>query len=181
MDCYLKTGDLVLFSGNYCTSKVIKCLSKSKWSHVGLVWENPYGLNGKYLLSSDITDVENGVQLIKLDTMFENYKGEVWYRSINTYDSKRFYLLNPIYKETFGVDYNFFPPDVVRLIYKKYFGCRRKSTKWFVCSTYISYVLTRLGFLEYKTDWTLVHPKDFINNDNLKFVNCTYGELYQIK
>lgn len=181
----LKTGDIVLFNGSYLSSFVVKVASRSKWSHVGMVWENPPGYKeGRYLLSSDITMAENGVQILPLEEMIRDYRGEVWIKNLyivkgNRYDI--FASLNFLFKQTRGVDYNFFPPDIIRLINKSGCSWRRKATNWFVCSTYVAYLYTKLGVICRDNDWSVVHPKDFVEAKSLPWVNCYFSALRRIK
>lgn len=78
----LETGDLVLFSGNNPISSLIKLMTRSKWSHVGMV----YKLLGDVFIwestsMSNVPDNEgnyiNGVQLTLLSNRIQKYDGNV--------------------------------------------------------------------------------------------------------
>lgn len=86
----LKTGDLVFFSGEGFVSNLIKIVTRSQWSHVGMVvrldeldsvllWEsttlsNAEDIDGTY---------KHGVQLVSLSDRINLYRGEVAYRLID--------------------------------------------------------------------------------------------------
>ena len=75
----LKTGDLVMFQGQAWTSYVVRILTFSKWSHCGMIWRDPPGEKpGVYLLHSDGTLKEFGVQLVPFQQYVDEYSGKVF-------------------------------------------------------------------------------------------------------
>ncbi|MEC8325898.1 MAG: YiiX/YebB-like N1pC/P60 family cysteine hydrolase [Pseudomonadota bacterium] len=86
----LKTGDILLFSGNGFFSKVIKFATRSKWSHVGMVYKNrESGILFVYESTSisNVTNVDsgeplNGVQLTPLSKRLRLYNGVVAVRKL---------------------------------------------------------------------------------------------------
>ena len=88
---YLKTGDIVLFSGTNLASSVIKLFTSSPWSHVGLivrrdgepeplVWESlPSGL----CKDVDSDSFRTGVQLVRLSERLAHFTGPVAVRRLN--------------------------------------------------------------------------------------------------
>jgi hypothetical protein len=69
---HLKTGDLVFCSGNYFFSKIIQRLTKSSFSHVGVIYIDD-NLGRVLLLESEALI---GVRLIPLSKYIEDYKGK---------------------------------------------------------------------------------------------------------
>jgi hypothetical protein len=69
----VRSGDLVLCSGSYWFSKLLRKASASCWSHVGLLMRTAEGDDGLLVLES----VERlGVRTVPLASYFEDYDGE---------------------------------------------------------------------------------------------------------
>lgn len=86
----LETGDLVLFSGQGHVSEVIKRLTHSEWSHVGMVlrdethdlvllWEST-GLSSLADLDTGVR--RQGVQVVELSRRVATYEGNVAIRPL---------------------------------------------------------------------------------------------------
>ena len=115
------TGDVILFSGKHSIiSSTIRFWTKSAYSHIGMVMENPIleepngsqkELKGIYLIESGaepILDADDkiykyGVQIVPFDEVMETYDGTIYWRKLNitasttTYDEIRIHL-SKIYK-----------------------------------------------------------------------------------
>lgn len=85
----LKTGDIVLFSGNGAISTIIKYASRSPWSHVGMVvlagdmvllWESTTLSN---LRDAESGQCVQGVQLVGLRERLAGYDGAAGLRRLN--------------------------------------------------------------------------------------------------
>jgi hypothetical protein len=88
---YLKTGDIVLFSGTGLAGGAIKLLTRSPWSHVGLIvrrageaepllWESmPSG----FCKDVDSGSFRTGVQLVRLSERLARFTGPVAVRRLN--------------------------------------------------------------------------------------------------
>jgi hypothetical protein len=68
---YLHTGQLVFCSGNYLFSGIIQKLTKSVWSHVGIIYKDEE--LGRVLLLE--AEPYIGIRLIPLSKYIEDYKG----------------------------------------------------------------------------------------------------------
>ncbi len=78
----LQTGDIVLFSGRGLFSLLIRAITRSRWSHVGMVLKR---VNGElYILESDYNKVHKGVQISHLGRRIKQYKGKVCIRQLET-------------------------------------------------------------------------------------------------
>ena len=82
----VKPGDMVLFAGDNRTSQLIKFVTNSKWSHVGIV----VGLKNALFLfeasgprTSSTLSMTGRTQIRKLDMTLNTYKGKVAIRHIN--------------------------------------------------------------------------------------------------
>ncbi|WP_343561584.1 hypothetical protein [Kiloniella sp. b19] len=87
----LKTGDIVLFAGESLFSKAIRFVTRSQWSHVGMVikierwnlallWESTTPSDAKDIEGGTVT---NGVQLVALSSRVQSYKGKIAIRQLN--------------------------------------------------------------------------------------------------
>lgn len=179
----LKTGDMLLFRGNAWTSRIVTCLTSSKWTHCGMVWKDPPNEKpGLYILESSISEKDDGVQISPLTDYITAYTGEVWVKSITTEQDHRFEKLPLIYARTEGKEYNLLPSDVVRLVNRGGCGWRSYKKRCFVCSTYLAFVYERLGFIASQIDWTIVQPQDFVDdNTYITWINCLFEELERLK
>lgn len=87
----LKTGDIVLFSGNSWASNFIKFFSGSKWSHIGLVVkidEYDITLVWESTTLTDLRDINDGiakkgVQTVPLSSRINTYDGKIAVRHLN--------------------------------------------------------------------------------------------------
>lgn len=87
----LKTGDIVLFSGDTFAARLVRCFTGSPWSHVGLVVRLP-DMPGTPLLweatrASKVSDISHGrafdgVQLVSLDDRVVSYRGRIAVRRL---------------------------------------------------------------------------------------------------
>lgn len=76
----LRSCDLLLASGNYFVSKIIKAATRSPWSHVGMIYESA-DLGGYYVAEA----VESmGIRLVPL------WRFTTHYRNRQPYDGKVF-------------------------------------------------------------------------------------------
>jgi len=82
----LKTGDLVLMSGDSLVSRLIQLGTRSKWSHVGMVIKSEMGVllwESTTLSTSDDLDSGRpvrGVQTCFLSDRIKNYGGDIGLR-----------------------------------------------------------------------------------------------------
>jgi hypothetical protein len=93
----LKTGDLVLFSGNSLYSRIVQCFTINPISHVGMVikCKDRKGHDSLYLFHSIITTIKgkdkdfitkkekNGPQMNPLKSSIINADGDVFIRRLN--------------------------------------------------------------------------------------------------
>jgi len=80
----LKSGDILLFSGNSPFSSTIKLFTHSNWSHVGMVFEMK---NNFFCWESDTTIKKrtaqrSGVRMIELMEKINGYEGEISVRQL---------------------------------------------------------------------------------------------------
>lgn len=127
------TGDIIIFSGNGIVPKAIRNVTKSKWTHVGMVLKDPDFLvktppkKGLFLIESDMpcsdkpcVDIETGkhmfgVNIVDLEERIKYYDGEVAYRELKPTISRK--QINDdfkiVYNTTYHKHYDWNPIDLI--------------------------------------------------------------------
>jgi hypothetical protein len=78
----VQPGDLIAFGGMGWVSRLIKWRTNSKVSHVGVV--SRIGAHGRVMvMESTSLDGKKGVQLNRLSSRVDQYKGHVWWFPLN--------------------------------------------------------------------------------------------------
>jgi hypothetical protein len=185
-----KTGDLLLYNSNTLFGRIIEKVSFSKFSHVAIIVKDPThihpDLSGLYVFESgaeNISDVVSdekviGVQLVPLDYVLSQYEnarfGYLYYRRLRcdrTYAFER--KIEDIIIKTDKCEYDLNPIDWIKARFDIELGEEHKeNTFW--CSALVSYVYSKLGFLDNELPWTIIAPRrfSFYENECLTFYNC---------
>ena len=198
----LQTGDIILFSGNYWYSNIIKYFEKSKYSHVGMVLKDPTFIKGVdkglYFIESgyegmkDVEDHEKkfGVQINKLEDVIKQNLEEgssVYYRKLVLDDeSKRknfMKIMEKTHKIVHGKPYDIKIKDWIKAeialeenSYEHFKGAMYKKTSTFWCSALVTYLYSQLGLVDKDIPWTIVAPKEFSEKGTLlKLIDCKFG------
>ena len=162
--------EIVLFRGEgYWFSYVVEWFTWSRFSHVGIILKDPIyihpNLSGTYLFESGtetVNDAEDGVnkfgvQITDWNTIYSNYTGEIWKRSLKPYEKKEVIqeLLEKAHNVVHNKPYDTKMIDLIRIeLEKKWGDCQRKNS--FVCSALISFILVALNLLDPKTTWDTI-------------------------
>jgi hypothetical protein len=87
---YLRTGDIVLCSGNALFSRIVRRVTGSEWSHCGMIIEHE--ITGELCIwesttPTEVADIEtgvpvSGVQLVPLQRRLQSYSGHVAVRRL---------------------------------------------------------------------------------------------------
>ncbi len=201
------TGDIILFSGNGIVSKAIKNVTKSKWTHVGMVIKDPDFLvktppkQGIFLIESDMpcydkpcVDIETGkhmfgVNIVDLEERVKFYDGEVCYRKLIT-DISHEHIKEDfriVYNTTYHKHYDWNPIDLIDpAIHHRFwtldliFGIDRRRVNKFFCSALVAYTYTQMGLMKSTTEWSMVYPRYFADNSIFEN-NSELGALVQLK
>ena len=177
-----RTGDLVMFQGRSLSSRVVDCLTSSKWSHAAIVWCNPPSrAPGTYLLMSSIETDGFGVQLQPLETYIYSYPCSVTSYSPVANPELLERQLPDLYASTKEAGYDLYPSDLLRAIEGRGCGCRSRETDSFVCSTYVAYLYEKLGLIRPATDWTTVRPVDLVEPTGRVQWNCGFSAPTQLR
>lgn len=187
-----QTGDLVLFNSKskWYDFFIEKCTS-SKFSHVGMILENPTNIDptlneGLYLIESCLHTVPdriynksiNGVQINKLDDVLQEYitkknRGKIYYRFLEcTRDDNFRENVKNICKSIYAKPYDLHIIDWLKAeVYLKtgneignIENLHKTDTFW--CSALVAYIYVKLGFLKKTIPWTLISPSAFSDSNN---------------
>jgi len=187
----LKTGDLLLFdctnySGSGFISYLIKKVTKSNISHIGMVLKDPVfidpSLKGYYIWESGYEGTKDpqderikfGVQITPFHEKYDSYKkdGHIYVRRVNCnplfFSSKH---LTDIHKVVYNKRYDVDIVDWIEGIEQKDIEPQKTNSFW--CSALVGYIYTKCGLLDPETDWSILRPSDFTlkYNGHLKFIN----------
>ena len=147
---YLKTGDIVFCSGNYLFSGVIQRLTKSTWSHVGVIYKDEE--LGRVLVLE--AEPYEGIRLMPLSKYLRDYKG-----TKRPYKGKVFInkLKVELDKEDlkkgicFGLDELTRPYDnweIFRIMLRILFKIgKREKNKSYICSELVQSIYAKSGVL----------------------------------
>lgn len=180
----LRTGDLLFFN-EYptdtrlrCLTSLIKCCTRSNYSHVGLVivdppWSSIKGVfvwESSYHGTKDPQDgkVKFGVQLTPIELYTQRYPGSVsiflrYPHHPDTYEKFNRNTLMSVQSKVYNRPYDTSLKDWIGAWLKK--TPARRQTKSFFCSAFVSFVLTECAVLDAATDWTRTTAADLSNND----------------
>ncbi|VVU94747.1 hypothetical protein CPAV1605_472 [seawater metagenome] len=194
----LKNGDILLFhSPKGCFSKAIQCWTSSKFSHIGMVLENPIYINpdlnkGLYLLESGSegrADSEDhtkkiGVQIQLLNPILNEYgQGNVYCRKLNSFTPFSTKKMKEIHDIIHNKPYDLNIVDWAEaMVDDKVPIFRKKTTDRFWCSALVTFIYVKLGYLPNQTYWSLVSPENW--NDKKKFFvfqNCQLSKVQKVK
>ena len=185
----LNTGDILLFDyeggGSMgIFSWLIKKVTKSNITHVGMVLKDPVFINpslkGYYVWESgwegtpDPQDgkVKFGVQITPFEEIFQNYKkknGKIYVRRvtcpINLFTTEK---LLQIHEIVYDKIYDIIPKDWIEAAFRRDDNPQKTSRFW--CSALVGYIYTQCGCLHPGTDWSMIRPSDFVE-DYLQYIN----------
>ena len=197
----MKTGDLLLFSYNGggffgCFTECIKKCTHSKFSHIGMIIENPTfidpTLKGIYVWESswngtpDPQDgkIKLGVQLTPITELFNEYKktnSQIYLREVeyteNPFQSK---TLEEIHDTVYDKPYDIVPLDWIEALFR--LDTQPQKTNRFWCSALVGYIYTKCGILNSDTDWSVLRASDFsVSQEHLHFNEGYFlGNQYKI-
>lgn len=190
-----QTGDILLFSHikqyngfkdylfNFIDS-MIQYFTKSKYNHVGIIVKDPCWnkkLKGYYLLESNIEpipDVEDnkkkvGVQLIPLEFVLKEKYNNLYVRKLickrdDEFNSKLIEIHSIIHNKPY--DFNIIDWLNAGIHNQK---CKKK-TNTFWCSALVSFIYSKLGFINKDINWSVISPEQLgtEHKDCLQFQNC---------
>ncbi len=181
----LRTGDLILYSGKQRISALIKALTFSRWSHVGMVvrlptqdligvWESTK--KGTGLEDLDSGTARKGVQFVVLSDRARTYKGRLAIRRLHDarlgdLDYQRLWKLRQDLREK---PYETDRLELFKAVYDGPFGKNKEDLSSVFCSELVAEAYQTLGLLDEKKPSNEYVPADFSSSRRL---DLTKGEL----
>ena len=185
----VKTGDLLLCDdlayGSWgLFSWLIKFVTKSDFSHVGMIVKDPdfteTPLKGIFVWTSGISDVPDpddktkkfGVQFIPFDHFIQTYGGKIFLRKIEFEHAEEYYSifntnkLKQIHQTVYDKPYDVVITDWIEAFCKK--DPNPQKTSRFFCSALIGYIYTKINLLDNNTDGSIISPS-FFSSENKSF------------
>lgn len=185
----LDTGDILLFSyrGNSTFFSIfgnlIKYFTGSEITHVAMILKDPIFINpslkGLYIWESgyegtpDPEDgkIKLGVQITSLHDVIHNYDGNLYIRKLDKgRELIKDDILKDIHQTIYNKPYDLVPIDWLGAIKKIDFQPQKTDRFW--CSALVSYILVKLGYLDKKTDWSVVSPGELSSKQSIDFLPC---------
>ena len=174
----LKTGDIVLFSGNSLISNGIKLVTNSIWSHVGMVLKIPE-YNMVFVWESttitklaDAIDgkVKNGVQLILLSDRVNTYDGTMSVRHLShTMDEHAIFELMKFRQEVRNRPYEQDKIELIKSAYDGWLGDNDEDLSSLFCSELVAEAYQRMKILSETLPSNEYTPADFSSVKSHKF------------
>lgn len=189
----MKTGDIILFEGEYPISKTIEKLEKCPYSHVGMVirldgYDEPLFYESTTLSNLDDLVTDNpdkklaGPKIVDLFQRLKHYGEEVVpyvapkfaYRSLSVEREGMEDILLQLHKKYYGIA----DPKEVQMILEVMMGrwLRIKAKKDnFFCSEWIALAYQELNIVSKKFPYNAYMPKDFTSLS--KFLKLQKGDF----
>jgi hypothetical protein len=183
----LDTGDLLLYSGVGPVSMSIRLVTRSKWSHIGVVIR-PKDFDMVCVLQSttlskskDVisgTEVE-GVQINLLSESLRDYKGDVAVRKLGVErtDDMRDTISN-FRREVHGRPYEERKMELLKSAYDFFGGANAEDLSSLFCSELVAELYQRIGLLSEEKPSNEYTPKDFAGNVPLLGSATLYDVVY---
>lgn len=177
----LHTFDVLLFAGSdVFPSRLIEWALGTQYSHIGIVVVNPTFCEvpaGTYFIESGEETTPDastgrrkwGVRLTALDDEFvASYPGRIFVRTMHWKtttehkDNNRLELLASAWKEAHAATYDCNVVDALETDRGRVlFDRDGRRTDEFVCSTFASFILSRIGVIEADIAWDTLSPREF--------------------
>ena len=193
----LKTGDIVLFSGDGPISMLIRLITRSRWSHVGMVvkvpdfdmvllWEST--MLNRFMDVKDVYagTIVKGVQTTVLSDKISRFNGDVAIRQLNNeLDDDKIKTLSELRNEWKNVPYE---KDYLELLNSaidiKIIPENEEDLSSIFCSELLAEALQRLNIIDDSVPSNEFVPSDFAEGkliDSLIVGDYRYGPLIELE
>jgi hypothetical protein len=165
---YLKTGQLVFCSGSYFFSGIIQKLTKSVWSHVGILYVDE--TLGRVLLLEAEPFI--GIRLIPLSNYLKSYKNGRPYKGQIVISNFMHELTQEQKKQTisFGLDELSKPYDnweIIRIMLRILFRIgKREKNRSYICSELVRDCYNKGGY-QFKYKDSYISPQEIWTDENV--------------
>jgi len=173
----LKTGDIILTSGTTLFSRAIRWMTKSYWSHVGMIvradqwdfvlmWESTTGVRIKDVES---TKFNHGVQLVPLSERLKAYDGTFAIRQLNRpLSESETQTLSRFRHEVSGRRFDYNMVELLRAAWDSgIMSDNHEELSSLFCSELIAETFQALGFLDEDRPSNEYVPSDFSTEQSL--------------
>lgn len=179
----LKTGDILLFSGQEPVSGIIKLVTRSKWSHSAMVLKIP-DYDMVFIWESGISKAKDffegkpvlGVQLVLLSERLRLSSDPIICRPLkNALTDDQYQKMIEFRNEIKNRPYEKNMVELFKSAYDGPFGQNKEDLSSIFCSEMIAEALQRVGLLTEdipSNEWT---PADFSVEKNKPQINALYG------
>jgi hypothetical protein len=177
----INTGDIILFSGKGRISNIIKWITKSKWSHVGVaikIKELDMILCLESTTLVDVPDYETGatvkgVQITNLSERILKYDGDVVVRHLVDINRDQVFseTLEKFKKEHRNKAYERHCIELFNAAYDGVLGQNKEDLSSLFCSELVAELYQQWGLLSDKIPSNEYTPKDFSTNGNINLLN----------
>lgn len=184
----VKTGDIVLFSGKGVIPTIIKILTFSKWSHVGMVIiDDKYDFPLLYESTHDntIRGLDNdkfntGVQCVPLHKRIETYNGKVALRRLHNTDfTKTRHKLKAMRKKFVGTPFEINKIELLSSVRWLKFLRTKGSLDHQFCSENTAQGHIELGVLDPEIPSSHYSPAWYARNSVL-FNGAYFGQIEEL-
>ncbi|MBY9080159.1 hypothetical protein KIH86_26625 [Paenibacillus sp. HN-1] len=192
----LRTGDLILFSGQYEISKLVEKLEGSLWSHVAMVvripeietpllWESTALTN---LPDALMHDHLTGPKLVDLRQRLETYGSDVVpyvppryaVRPLEVERTEEMISsLHELFTKLHGIPNPGQWKMILEVIEGRFFHIRSKLDNY-TCSELIAESFIEMGLLDPKAVINGFMPSDFSSDGHLKLIKGQFGDEIEI-
>ncbi|MCP3686626.1 MAG: hypothetical protein GY861_28645 [bacterium] len=185
----IKTGDILLFSGNSLLSKIIKLTTRSNWSHVGMAIESSEH-DMMLIWESTVRQKKNsrgifpqvGVQISTLSQKVDEYDGIVAVRHLEKeFDSDMTKELKLFRREAENTPYGFDIKELLLAVYDGPLGLNIQDLSGLFCSELIAETYKRVGLVEKTIPSNEYIPSDFSSSSNIQLINNSLSKEILIK
>jgi len=187
----LKTGDIVLFSGTCLVSRLIRLVTRSKWSHIGmiiidpaypipLIYESSHGTN---LIGLDLKRKTAGVQLLLLRDRISTFKGDMVVRRLLDHDitaEDRASLLS-LRKELIGVPFERNTWEMMSSAVKSRYFNHEEDLSSVFCSELVAECYKVLELLGHDLPSNRYCPADFSADRDMELLSGELGPEIRLK
>ena len=184
---FLRTGDIVLYSGRQVISSIIKGITRSHWSHVGMVvrlpsiqyvtvWESTR--KGTGLRDVNDGEFKRGVQLVPLSDRVDRYDGEVAIRRLTGagLDEGDFRRLWERRRDLSNRPYETDLLEMIKAAWDGPFGMNEEDLASIFCSELVAEAYQTLGLLREDVPSNEYVPSDFSSERSLRLLRGKLGD-----
>ncbi len=186
----LRTADIVLFSGVGFVSNVIKLITNSKWTHVGMIIKliNPdiillwQSTSLSKIKDFETKEIKKGVQLVCLSEVVKDYTGEIAIRHLDgAANGSMLFDLMLFRDEIKRRPYEQNAIELFKSAYDGLLGNNIEDLKSLFCSELIAEAYQRLLLLPENIPSNEYTPADFSSERKINMMKGNLSEEIYIK